>query len=226
LEQVKRPKRRDATREKILESALALVAKSGPENLQLTDVVRHSGVHRATIYQHFKTRDELLEAASSLFASRFQAEVRAALTTQEEPLGSGKTLMDLTRRFTEFVMENPELGRIWLHGVLSSPEPSRDPVWQDYVGGLRRMTETHVAKRGLDPEVLGVLFLSGTILWPLWAHAHAKSAAGRKRMARRFADNLFRIAMFGTLQNEHFPEVSKYLEELDAKVDVPDESQI
>ena len=51
-----------ATREVILEAARALLAKDGPEGISLSEVATLAGVNRGTAYQHFETREKLIEA--------------------------------------------------------------------------------------------------------------------------------------------------------------------
>lgn len=217
LQTVKVTRRREATREKILDAALALVAKNGPENLTLTDVVRHSGVHRATIYQHFATRDDVLAASSERFASKFYKEVLVTMKAQDEILPGGKALVNLTNAFAEFVMHNPDLAQIWLHTLVNSKEPAKDPVWQEYEGSVRRMIESDVAQEGLDSEALSILILSGTMFWPLWTRAHTKTEAQRTNASRRFTGMLFRVALRGIVKPEFFPGVTDYVEATKSK---------
>ena len=217
MDAIRPRRRRETTREKILDSALSLVAKHGPDNLTLTAVVRHSGVHRATIYQHFSTREDVLQAASERFAAKFYKEVLETMKGPDEPLPAGRALVKLTNGFADFVMENPDLGQIWLQGLLNSPDPSKDPVWREYEGSFRRLLGSEVAQPNLDSEVISIMILSGTILWPLWARAHTKTAAGRKRFARRFTKNLLRVALYGTLRPEYFPDAVSYIEKRSKK---------
>src|SRR5438045_9187455 len=60
---VDRKPRTDAlrNRERILEVAKEAVTHSGP-NTSLDDIAKHAGVGPGTLYRHFPTRDQLLEA--------------------------------------------------------------------------------------------------------------------------------------------------------------------
>lgn len=203
---------RVATRRRILDAALEMVARKGAVNLALTDVVRLSGVHRATIYQHFRTRNELLMATSERFSSKFYKAVSGDAHGTEKTQQKGLDIIELSTRFADFVMENPDLCRIWLYNMLSSPDPAKDSVWKEYEGSFRRLFSTSDAKHQLDPEVTSVIVLAGGILWPLWARAHVSTRAERKKLALRFADNLLRLAMYGAVRPESFPEIATYLE--------------
>ena len=69
-----KPKRRsrdpEATREAILAAARTLLAKDGPEGVSLSEVAHLAGVNRGTAYQHFETREKLVEAATEHVSDR------------------------------------------------------------------------------------------------------------------------------------------------------------
>jgi AcrR family transcriptional regulator len=56
--------RRERTRTRLLESALVVFAKKGPESPVIDDVIQHAGVSRGSFYNYFKTYDELLDAVA------------------------------------------------------------------------------------------------------------------------------------------------------------------
>jgi AcrR family transcriptional regulator len=58
-----KPLRSDArrNRERIVASARALFAKAGPD-VSVEDITRHAGVGMGTLYRHFATKEELLDA--------------------------------------------------------------------------------------------------------------------------------------------------------------------
>ena len=51
-----------ATRAVILDAAANLLAKDGPEGVSLSAVAHLAAVNRGTAYQHFETREKLIEA--------------------------------------------------------------------------------------------------------------------------------------------------------------------
>lgn len=54
--------RRDTTRNSIVESALKLFAERGYDAVRVEDLARAAGVSRATFYNHFSEREEILGA--------------------------------------------------------------------------------------------------------------------------------------------------------------------
>lgn len=59
----------DDTRDRILDSAVHLASVHGLSRLSLSDVAKHVGLSRPTVYRHFPTRDELVAAAVGREAS-------------------------------------------------------------------------------------------------------------------------------------------------------------
>jgi AcrR family transcriptional regulator len=56
------PKNRDATRDAIVAGALGLFAERGYDAVRVADVARAAGVSRATFYNHFSEREQILAA--------------------------------------------------------------------------------------------------------------------------------------------------------------------
>src|SRR6185503_18542024 len=65
-------RRRDpeGTRELILEAARGVLAQDGKEGLSVAQVAQIAGVNRGTAYQHFQTREQLLEATAALVSEK------------------------------------------------------------------------------------------------------------------------------------------------------------
>ena len=110
-----------------------------------------------------------------------------------------------------FAMENPALGRVWLLEVLSSRRPAKDPFWLQYKSNFERFASTALAQPDMDAEVLSVLFLAASFIWPVWARAHARTAKDREKMLKRFTREVLRLSLHGTLRPEAY-------QELDARV--------
>lgn len=200
-----------ATREAILDAARTLLAKYGPEAISLSEVAHLAGVNRGTAYQHFETREKLIQATADWVSDKLFRAVFGDPETIGERRVEQVDVADLTDRMAQFGFENPELCRIWLLQLLSSPEPTKDRFWREYVGSLQRFSETDLAQPGIDSEALSVLMLSGAFLWPVWAHSHATDEAGRRALSQRFARECLRLSMYGSLRNEKFPDIAKRL---------------
>jgi AcrR family transcriptional regulator len=66
--QARRKRDPEGTREAILEAAREVLAQEGKEGLSVARVAQRAGVNRGTAYQHFQTREQLIEATVSWFS--------------------------------------------------------------------------------------------------------------------------------------------------------------
>ncbi|MCW1431171.1 TetR/AcrR family transcriptional regulator [Novosphingobium sp. JCM 18896] len=207
----RRPRDPDATREVILEAARTLLAKDGPEGISLSEVAHLAGVNRGTAYQHFETREKLIEATVAWASDKLFRAAFGDPETVSERRFEEEDIAAMTERLTAFAMENHELCRVWLLQVLASPDPAQDPFWREYCGSLERWAASDLAVPGIDAEVLSVMNLAGIFLWPIWARAHAENDAGRAALAQRFADETLRLSMYGSLRADAYPGIAERL---------------
>jgi AcrR family transcriptional regulator len=197
----------ERTREAILEAAREVLAKDGKEGLSVARVAQRADVNRGTSYQHFETREQLIDATMAWVSDKLYRAVFGATTPAHDRPVTARDIEAVNEHLTAFAMENPALGRIWLFEVLSSSRPSDDPFWRQYASSFERFAKTPMAQPGMDIEVLSVLFLAGHFIWPVWVRAHARSAKERRQMAKRFTREVLRLTLHGTLRPEKFPDL-------------------
>jgi len=201
----------EGTREAILEAAREVLAQDGKEGLSVARVAQRAGVNRGTAYQHFQTREQLIEATAAWVSEKLYHEVFGDPTVARNQPVETIRVDTLTYHLARFAMENPGLGRVWLFELLSSRRPASDPFWQQYESNFELFAKTEFAQPGIDAEVASVLMLAGCFLWPVWARAHARSAKERQQMAERFAREIIRMCLHGTLRSEKFAELDATL---------------
>ena len=207
----RRPRDPEGTREAILEAARSRLAADGPEGLSLSEVAHLAGVNRGTAYQHFETREKLIKATAEWVSDKLFQAVFGDPETIGERRVEQVDIAELTDRLANFAMDNPELCRVWLLQLLSSPDPASDPFWKEYEGSQARFARTELAQANVDTEVVSVIMLAGAFLWPVWARSHATSETERRALAKRFAQECLRLSMFGTLRSDRFPEIDERL---------------
>jgi hypothetical protein len=120
---------------------------------------------------------------------------------QDQPL-TASGIEGVTERLVLFVMEHPELGRVWLFQLLGAPHPTGDKFWRLYISKLEKFAKSELAQPGLDVEAHAVLMLAATVLWTLRAHAQTHSVEERRHMAQRFAREILRLSLGGSRQLE------------------------
>jgi AcrR family transcriptional regulator len=208
----KRPRRKrdpQSTREAILEAARQQLSQDGKEGVSVAQVAQRAGVNRGTAYQHFQTREQLIEATAAWVSDKLYRSVFGDPGVAAElPLDSGN-VRGVTEHLAEFAMENPEIGRVWLYELLSSRRPTNDPFWQQYVSNFEHFAKSPLAQPGIDAEVMSVLLLAGAFLWPVWARAHARSAKERQQMSKRFSREVLRLCLHGTLKPEKYADLEE-----------------
>lgn len=207
----RRPRDPSATREAILDAARTLLAKDGPDGISLSEVASLAGVNRGTAYQHFETREKLVEATADGVSRQMFHEVFGDPDVIGDRAVEDVDIAGMTVRLANFGMANPELCRIWLLQLLASPDPAQDPFWREYVGSIGKFAQTDLAEPNVDHEALSVLMLAGMFMWPIWARSHAKSESERAGLAERFADECLRLSMWGSLNSASFPEIAQRL---------------
>ena len=116
-----RPLRADArrNRERILQSARAVFAKSGAE-AQIDDVARHAGVGVGTVYRHFPTKQALLTELVRQTFRLFTGWAREALEAGGEPFA---LIEGLLRRIAETAAGDA--------GVQYALATSEGPAWTE-----------------------------------------------------------------------------------------------
>ena len=210
-ERVPRVRDPERTREAILEAAREVLAQDGKEGLSVAQVAQRAGVNRGTAYQHFQTREQLIEATAAWVSDKlYRAVFGDPAIVHDRPVKSSD-IEAVNERLAAFAMENPALGRIWLFEVLSSDRPSSDPFWRQYASSFEQFAQTDLAQPGMDLEVLSVLFLAGHFLWPVWARAHTRSTKQRKKMIERFSREVLRLTLHGTLRADKFADLDARL---------------
>ena len=211
VRRARRKRNPESTREAILEAAREVLAEDGKEGLSVSRVAQRAGVNRGTAYQHFQTREQLIEATATWVSEKLYHEVFGdPAIARNQPVETINSEA-LTYHLARFAMENPGLGRVWLFELLSSRRPASDPFWQQYESNFQLFAKTEFAQPGIDAEVASVLLLAGSFLWPVWARAHTRSAKQRRQMAERFGREIIRLSLHGTLQPEKYPELDATL---------------
>jgi len=196
----------ESTRREILQAALEVLAKDGPESLSVSEVARRAGVNRGTAYQHFPTREDLAHATASWVSERIYQEFYGDFEelAEENEVYPADLAME---RLSDFAMNNPELSRAWLFDVMSTRGSVTDKFWKRYVEELGEFVQSGYGREDMDVEVFAFITLASSLLWPIWVGAHARNAGARDKMRRRFVDEMMRLALFGSMVPERHGEL-------------------
>jgi AcrR family transcriptional regulator len=202
-----------ATRDAILEAAIGVLAKDGPEGLSLSQVAVIAGVNRGTAYQHFETREKLIAAATEWASSQLYLAVFGTDAVPGDVRVEDVNIVTMTERLAQFAMDNAELCRIWLLHIIAAPDPADDLFWREYHRLIARFAATPEATPGIDHEVWTVIVLAGAFLWPTWARHYPDAQIDGGPLAQRFSRELLRLSLYGSMRAEAFPKIAELLAE-------------
>lgn len=199
-------RRRDPelTRSTILDAAQECLAQDGAEGVSVSRVAKVAGVNRGTAYQHFQSKESLIQATLDRVSRQLCETVFGDLSRAEQVMAPSSDLPDIvkgvatfSRRLAEFTIEHPDMSRIWLYDVLSREQPEQDPFYRRFLQGLHAFAKSGLCDPDLDPEASAVVILSGYFMWPVLVAAKVKTAKDRKDQARRMAREVLRMQCLG-----------------------------
>jgi AcrR family transcriptional regulator len=131
------------THQAMIETAVRLISKNGAAS-------------RTTVYYHFESRDALLEAVT-LWSSEQLAKGMSQAVPRQERMAF----------ITRFVLENPELIKLWIDDFISAGDiRSRYPLWDLLVEGVRTNFASRTPNESVDAEVYCVMLLTSAIVGP------------------------------------------------------------
>ena len=134
--------RREKTRLKLLESALAVFTEKGPDNVVIDDFIAAAGVSRGTFYNHFKTTNELLLALATVMSDEVLQIVDPIVLGFDDPI---QRFASGTRMYMQMALRYPLWGdfitrvgtRIATRGQLIDLYLSRDLQLAIKLGRIR-----------------------------------------------------------------------------------------
>jgi AcrR family transcriptional regulator len=97
------------TRARILDGAMAAIARHGLSKLGMSDVSQSAGVSRGTLYRYFPSREELLRNLAVFEGQRFQERVATALRVAPPDVSRLEVALQLVTRYGR---EHPAIQRV------------------------------------------------------------------------------------------------------------------
>jgi AcrR family transcriptional regulator len=125
------------TRERILDGAMAAIARHGLSKLGMSDVSVSAGVSRGTLYRYFPSRDDLLRSLAAFESQRFRERVSSALRGPADGTSRLETVLQLV---TRYVREHPAIQRV----IETEPAFVLDYLRAEFAS-LRAITGTFLA---------------------------------------------------------------------------------
>ncbi len=147
----------DDTHREMIETAVRLISEKGVEALSIAALARAMGINRTTVYYHFETREMLIDAVKAWSAEQLAKAFNNGGSTR------GQRIDYITR----FVLENPELIKLWIEDLVSVGDiRTRYPQWDGLVQGISTSFAANDPDNPVDAEVYCVLLLTSAIIGP------------------------------------------------------------
>lgn len=144
----------EETHRELIETAVRLISEKGADALSIAALARAMGINRTTVYYHFDSREALLSAVSSWATEEL---ARGMDVNASRPERAG--------HISRFVLENPELIRLWINGFVDGDDirDSYSP-WDELVTGMTQSFRD--MGEDIDAEIYCVMLLSSAIIGP------------------------------------------------------------
>ncbi|HBD09651.1 MAG TPA: TetR/AcrR family transcriptional regulator [Syntrophobacteraceae bacterium] len=166
----------EVRREQIAQAALALIASQGVNGLNMMGLARRVGLGASSLYRHFASKDQVLDAVIDLLRERLLGNLVIAVQEATNPLEQLRRLLALHMRL---ILEYQALPRLFFSGDLYAGRPERKEklygIVKTYLGEvsaiIRKGQEENSIRLDLDPAAVAVVFLGliqpTAILWHL-----------------------------------------------------------
>jgi len=76
---------RESKQQHIVHAAMLVFARSGVHQAKMADIAAEAGIGKGTIYEYFRSKDEIFAAAFVLFQQQIDAESEGRLDGQQDP---------------------------------------------------------------------------------------------------------------------------------------------
>jgi AcrR family transcriptional regulator len=149
--------RRQATRQKLYEAAVTLIAEQGFSATTVDEIAERAGVAKGTVYYNFASKNELFEELLRHGVGLLTASLRAADTTTTTAGGSRVDALDaMIRAGLEFIARYPSVTQLYVAELWRT-----NRAWQgtlmlvrsDAVSAVEKVLAEAVATGELSEEI-------------------------------------------------------------------------
>jgi AcrR family transcriptional regulator len=171
------------THQQMIDTAVRLISQKGAEALSNAAVARAMGINRTTVYYHFDSREALLKAVRI-----WSAEQLSRAFSQQAPQHQRIDFI------THFVLENPELIKLWIEELLAPGDIRQSyPFWDALVSGIKSSSAGKGSHAAVDAEVYSVMLLTSAIIGPRVFRNRVAPQEDTESIVRRFREERQRL---------------------------------
>lgn len=115
---------KEAKRMEIMQAAIQVFAQNGIVKAKMIDIARSAGVGKGTIYEYFRSKEEIFAAAFSHYFNQMEVMIQEALALTDEPRKQLENLIGYTME--AFFKESGDFLQImmdfWAEGIRNKDE--------------------------------------------------------------------------------------------------------
>lgn len=173
----------EKTHDEMLRTAVNLIAKKGVDALTIAELAREMRVNRTTVYYHFESREKLIAEVTAWSSMQLADAFRPERPRQER-----------TEHIYRFVLDNPELLRMWMSDLLVKGDiRTMYPYWDELVQGIDEHFNSIEKEERVDAEVFCVNLLTSAFIGPQVFKSSVCPDADTQEIVERFKTESLRM---------------------------------
>jgi AcrR family transcriptional regulator len=146
----------DQTHREMIETAVRLISEKGVDALSVAVLAREMGISRANVYYHFENREALIAAVKVWASDQLARGMDESWPVPDRAIG-----------ITSFVLENPELVKLWIDDFISGDNVRQSYTrWDPLVAGLQQRFDEQCPDEKIDAEVYCTIMLTSALIAP------------------------------------------------------------
>lgn len=142
------------TKERIFQVALKIFAENGYEGARIDKIATEVGINKASLYFHFKSKEELFKELFHNIISKYQDKMKAIVSDHKE-LSTKDRLKAIYTEYLDYNWGNPEM-EFWNRVYYLPPSSLRDEIFsitsdtkKEFVADLAQIMEEGVSRKEL-----------------------------------------------------------------------------
>ena len=154
--------RREATRQRLFDAALSLIAEHGYDVTTVDEIAERAGVAKGTVYYNFGGKEELYTALLEWGVTRLADTLREAVPSPEEGVDERDSLVRVLRAGVVFIGAHEELARMLMaeswrtnRSWYATVHQLRTEAIGVITGRLERLAERGRLRPNLDTDLAG-----------------------------------------------------------------------
>ena len=164
---VKKQRIRDPVknRQKLLQTAIDLIAEKGVEAVSLKEVAKRADLSRSVTYLHFKDRDHLIDEAKNWISRQLQDGVKN--------FDDSSVLFDRVFYTTKLVLQYPDISRVMMvDALMGGGLDLHHPLYKQVLKRLRKLQREGRVRKDADLGILTFIHLGSIASTLLLGNQH------------------------------------------------------